>query len=95
MSATPIQASDGGVTISVWVVPGASRTQIVGLYGDKIKLRVAAPPEGGKANREAVSFLEKLLGADVELVRGMNSRSKVFQVARLDLETARNKLGLP
>jgi uncharacterized protein len=83
-----------GVTIDVWVVPGASRSEFVGLHGDKVKLRVAEPAEGGRANEEARRLLEGLLGAPVSLIRGMTNRHKVFQVSDSDTETVRRKLGL-
>ncbi len=83
-----------GVTIDVWVVPGASRSEFVGLYGDKVKLRVAEPAEGGRASEAARRLLEGLLGAPVSLTRGMTNRHKVFQVSDSDTETVRRKLGL-
>lgn len=94
MSESPVKRSPSGVTIDVWVVPGASRTKLAGLYGEKVKLRVTAPPEGGRANREAVELLEDLLGTPVSLVKGMTSRNKVFELAGHDVETVNRKLGL-
>jgi len=48
---------------------------------------------GGKANKELVKFLSKLLGAEVELVRGETSREKDLLV-RLSAEEVRRKLNL-
>ena len=50
------------VTIDVWVVPGASRSEFMGLHGDNVKLRVTAHPEGGRANDEAIRLLEGCWG---------------------------------
>ena len=94
MCGSPFCRDAGGVIVDVWVVPGASRSRIVGLHGDKLKLRVTAPPEGGRANEEARMLLEGRLGAPVSLIRGMSSRHKVVQVADGDAETVRRKLGL-
>lgn len=94
VSGSPIRRSAMGVTIDVWVVPGASRSEFVGLHGDKVKLRVTSPPEGDRANEEAMRLLESLLGPPVSLIGGMTSRHKVFQVANGDVETVRRKLGL-
>ena len=82
------------VTIDVWVVPGASRSELVGLHGDMVKLRVTELLEGDRANEEAMRLLESLLGAPSSLIGGMTSRHKVFQVANGDAETVRRKLGL-
>ena len=50
-----------GLSISVKVVPGASKTVIVGFEGDFVKIRLAAPPVDGKANRELIDYISKLL----------------------------------
>ena len=44
-----LSASGDGTRVRVKVVPGASRTKVVGVLGDRLKVAVAAPPEGGKA----------------------------------------------
>lgn len=78
--------SGDGVRILLKVVPGASRTQFAGLHGDRYRLRVAAPPEGGKANEAAVAFLADRLGVrrrDVFLARGTTSPLKTVEVRGL------------
>lgn len=80
----PIQAITGGVRISIYVQPRASRTEVVGLHADAIKLRVAAPPVEGEANEEVVRFLAKKLGvanSAVSVVSGGSSRRKVIDVS--------------
>ena len=56
------QDNPQGVWITVKVVPGSSRTQIVGTHGDMLKIKVAAPPEKGKANKALLEFLANQLG---------------------------------
>jgi uncharacterized protein len=66
------------------VVPGAQRTQVVGLYGDRLKVRLAAPPEKGAANRELITFLARSLGlpkSSFKLAMGAQSRHKVVAVS--------------
>jgi len=59
----PAISQDGDDTVlCVKVVPGASRTRLAGLYGDRIKIAVAAAPERGKANAGLTAFLAKTLG---------------------------------
>ena len=91
---SPISQTRDGVIIDVWIVPGAAETMVTGIYGDKVKIRIAAPAEGGRANKEVTKLLEGLLGGEVSLVRGMTHRHKVFQVANTDVENAQRKLGL-
>jgi uncharacterized protein (TIGR00251 family) len=63
-------------------VPGASRSEIVGPLGRRLKVRVAAPPEGGKANRAVVELLRGWLGvAGVEIVAGRGRAEKTARVA--------------
>ncbi|MDR9450125.1 MAG: DUF167 domain-containing protein [Acidimicrobiia bacterium] len=54
--ARAVTAGPAGAVVEVWAVPGASRTEIAGLHGDALRIRVAAPPEGGQANRVCVRF---------------------------------------
>jgi uncharacterized protein len=63
------------------VIPGASRTALAGILGDRLKVRVAEPPEGGKANRAVVELLTDWLdGASVELVSGHGTPLKTVRV---------------
>jgi uncharacterized protein (TIGR00251 family) len=58
MQTSLIPADDfKGITITVKVVPGSSRTELVGMYGTAYKIRIAAPPERGKANKMLIEFL--------------------------------------
>ena len=51
--------SEGGAVLAVHVQPGAGRTDVVGRYGDALKLRVAAPPTGNRANDAVVELVSK------------------------------------
>ena len=71
------------VRISLRVSPGARRTELVGRHGEGWRVRVAAPPERGRANEALVEHLAKLLGvrrAGIRLVAGAGSRDKVVEV---------------
>ena len=81
--------------LKVKVVPGASRTEIVGRLGEALKVRVAAPPEGGQANREVVALLAAKVGlplAAVSVVSGLTSASKVVAFQGLEESTLRAHL---
>jgi uncharacterized protein len=70
-----------GVRIQVHAQPGAKRTEIVGIHGDALKIRIAAVPEDGQANAQLLEFIARLLDAPVSLVSGAASRSKVVFVS--------------
>ena len=78
-----------GYLLRLTVVPGAQRTQVVGLYGDRLKVRLAAPPEKGAANRELIDFLARSLNlpkSSLKLTLGAQSRSKVVAVYDLSAD---------
>ena len=74
--------------IALHIVPKASTSEILGWVaaadGKKaLKVRVAAPPEDGKANKELLKFLAKTWGvktSDLELVSGEQSRHKRLKI---------------
>ncbi len=77
--------------LKVKAVPGASRSEIVGRLGEALKIRVVAPPEGGKANREILELLAAKLGlpaSGVSLVSGASSPAKVFELRGFTAEQA-------
>ena len=79
-----VRRIEGGIELALKVVPGASRPGIVGVLGDRLKVRVAAPPERGKANREVVALLRDWLGVrNVEIVAGHGRAEKTARVAGL------------
>lgn len=85
-----IQLVPDGMLIRLKVIPGASRSQIVGIHGDRLKVKVAAPPEQGKANRAVVELLKQWLRTNaVEIIAGhghAEKTAKVIGVFALDTE---------
>ncbi|MCC7441474.1 MAG: YggU family protein [Bdellovibrionales bacterium] len=81
-------AASGGVVIHVLAQPKASRNEVVGPHGDRLKIRVAAPPVEGAANEELLRFLGKTLGVPgsrLELIRGASAKQKDVRVSGLAL----------
>jgi uncharacterized protein (TIGR00251 family) len=69
------------IHIEIKALPGASKTEFAGIKDGRLRVRVAAAPEGGRANAELVSFLAKALGCpsrEVILLRGEKSRLKTL-----------------
>ena len=83
-SLPPFASHDGAaVLVRLKAVPGASRDAIAGLIGDRLKVRVAAPPEGGRANEAIVELLATSLGlspSSVAIVQGHGSPLKTVRV---------------
>ena len=89
----PVSESDEGIVFQVRVVPRSSRSEMAGIQGDSLKVRLKAPPVEGRANEECVRFLAGLLGVKkdrVRIVSGLKSKTKTIAVSGLqkkDLET--------
>lgn len=72
-------AESGGITIEVHVQPGASRTEVAGLHGGRLKIRIAARALENRANAELVRFLAGQFAVakrDVSIESGEKSRTK-------------------
>lgn len=81
--------------LNVKVVPGASRDRVAGLYGDGIKVQVAAPPEDGKANKAVVRVLSDFLGLridQIEIDRGQTQPRKVVRLTGISQAELDQKL---
>jgi len=89
----PVVEHPEGVIVRVRVVPGASRTEVKGRYGDTIKIRVSAAPEGGRANRAVVDLFEDLIDGSAEIIKGSSSRSKTVLIRGVDRSTVVEAIG--
>ena len=79
-----LRAVDAGVVLDLSVVPGAKRTELVGLHGGALRVRLAAPPVDGKANDALIAWLADELSLprrSIELLRGVASRRKQLRLA--------------
>ena len=77
--AQPLQEA----TIAVKVVPGSSRTQLAGRLGDRLKVKVAAAPEKGKANQAVCELIAETLGLphrNVTVRAGHTNPEKTLQI---------------
>ena len=63
--------------------PGAKRSEIVGLHGEALKIKLAAPPIEGRANEALLKFIADLFAVplrNTELKQGGQSRHKVVAI---------------
>jgi uncharacterized protein (TIGR00251 family) len=69
--------------LNIRAVPGASKTAMGEVKEGRLKVRIAAAPEDGKANEELRSYLAKLLGCakrDIAIESGEKSRNKTLRL---------------
>lgn len=72
--------TEQGIRLTLHIQPGAKQTRIVGLYGEALKISLAAPPVDGKANQALLRFLAEELAIPMRslcLSSGETSRRKV------------------
>ncbi len=75
--------TDRGLVFTVRIVPRASHSEIIGAYDGGLRIRIAAPPVEGAANRELVRLLAKSLKVPqnaVEIVAGAGSKKKIIRL---------------
>lgn len=86
-----LQADDDGVTLALHLQPGAKKTEIAGVHGGALKIRLVAPPVDGKANEALIAFLAAKLGVSksaIALKSGQTSRTKRVRIVGISRATA-------
>lgn len=81
--------------LQIRVIPNARKHEVVGVYGEGIKIKLQAPPVDGKANEALIAFLAGKLGCHanrIRVVSGEKGRTKLLEILELDETSAREKL---
>lgn len=97
MSELQIQENPEGIVFVTKIVPGSSRTAVAGTLESMVKIKVAAPPEKGKANQCLIAFLAKRLGVKkhaVTILGGHTTPIKTVQITGVSAETLLERLGI-
>ena len=94
---TWLVADGQGVTLRLHIQPGAKKTEVAGLHGEALKIRLAAPPVDGKANACLIAFLADRLGlarSAISLVSGEASRAKRVRISGIDALSVRSEFAI-
>lgn len=73
---------NGFIIFKCHVQPGAKRNSIIGIYSDSLKISLSAPPIEGKANKELIKYLSKILNISknsLTLLSGEKNKNKIIQ----------------
>lgn len=94
---TSPRMEQSGPDVLLWIkaVPGASRDQISGVLGSRLKVRIVAPAEGGRANDAICRLLARALGMKrglISIETGGTSAEKTVRIGQATVETVRSKL---
>ena len=97
MAEIKIEEIGGGIKFFAKVVPGSSKTAISGILNGMLKVKVAAAPEKGKANKCLSEFLAEQLGIKknaVVIVSGHTSAVKQIQINGVSITEFCSKLNI-
>jgi uncharacterized protein (TIGR00251 family) len=97
MTDLTIENIGDGVIFPAKIVPGSSRTCISGVLNGMLKVKVAAPPERGKANQRLIEFLGKQLGVKknaISIISGQTNPVKQIRVLGVSTDALSKKLNL-
>jgi uncharacterized protein (TIGR00251 family) len=75
--------ADAAIVLEVYAKPGAKRSEVAGVHGDAVRMRIAAPALEGKANAALLSFVAEIFGVprkNVSLVHGVRGRRKTLRI---------------
>ena len=89
---------DGSAELRVHCQPRASKTEIVGLHGDVLKVRLVAPPVEGQANIELRQFLAQYFGVlrqEVQILSGKRGKQKRVLIKGKTAQEIQDRLTLP
>ena len=76
--------------------PNARRNEVLGFEDGVLRVKIAAPPVKGKANKELIDFLSQLLGvskSNINIDKGLTSRRKVIAIKGLSQAEILQRLG--
>jgi len=78
-----IRPHENGAILSLYIQPGASRSEVSGEHDGRLKIKIKAPPRDGEANQELINFIASFLKVSkrsVQLMAGESSRQKSLLV---------------
>ncbi|MDR1468288.1 MAG: DUF167 domain-containing protein [Spirochaetaceae bacterium] len=80
----PFREEGGRRLLDIKVTPGASKNEILDVREGRLRVKIAAAPEDGKANAALAAFLAETLGIakkNITIVHGEKSRLKTVAFA--------------
>ena len=91
----PKPCAESAPGVELRIIPNAKKTEVVGMHGNAVKVKISGPALDGKANGELMEFIATLAQAPLRAVRllsGAKSRDKILAVDGLSAGALREKL---
>jgi uncharacterized protein (TIGR00251 family) len=85
------------LTFAVHVQPGARKSSVVGFHDGVLRIKIAAPPVDGKANRELIDFMSRILGlrkSNISIEKGETSKHKIISASGITRNELEDKIAL-
>ena len=95
MDAISLRQKANGIELKVRVIPNAKKSAVKGIWQESLKISIAAPPEGGRANRALCDFCAGLFGLakkEVSITHGEKSRNKTVLLRTINASRIRSIL---
>jgi uncharacterized protein (TIGR00251 family) len=92
-----IRETAGGIELNIRVIPRARKSELAGVRGEAVLVRLAAPPVEGAANAALIELLSRQLDVprrSIRIVSGERSRDKRVRIAGVSAATAAQVLGI-
>ena len=86
---------DGVVVLNVYVVPRSSKSGIVGVYNNCLKIKLKALPQDNAANEELIRFLANKLNMpkkSIEIIKGHRQKKKIVSIKEYNIQAINNLL---
>ena len=86
---------NNSVVLNVYVVPRSSKSEVIGIYNDCLKIKLKSPPVDNAANEELIRFLAKKLNipkSNIKIIRGLRQKKKIISVDSCRLTDCRRYL---
>ena len=93
----PLRGDADEVRLAIWATPGGRRSEITGVADGRLRVRLAAAPIEGRANRELCRFLAETVGVPrsaVAVTAGASARRKTIRISGIGVEAVGRRLGL-
>lgn len=88
---------ENDVIIAVKVQPNARKNEVIGFSNDYWRIKIAAPPEKEKANKELIKFLSEILDlkkANLSIIKGLTNHNKLIAIEGMTLEAITTRLNI-
>lgn len=90
-----LQIHQNGILIHLYIQPNAKQSEVIGIYQDRLKIKLNAPAVDGKANKGLIEFLSNFFEvprSKIKIVKGQKSKIKTIAIVGMDIEIVEKKI---